>query len=262
MTHELLELQQNALAELTAAENSAAIDEWRVRYLGKKSRLNAVLRGLGSLPIEERKTVGALANQVRTALETALTERNQAVKEAGFSAASTQGAMDITLPGTPPPVGRLHPLTETQRQLSSCPVLFAWNGEEYVFVSDVLGVGGLGYATGPGEYSTPRPWENFLLPQGLLQPRGERFELKISEPMEENAYLDAVRLAVYDLPPGWNMVMDERMGISEPLPTGSALFYRHELSPSAASPASTTAAPARRSSARTSVPSSRLGPVM
>ncbi len=130
--------------------------------------------------------------------------------------------------------GMRHDITETQRQLSSCPVLFAWNGESHVFVSDLLGVGGIGYAVGPGEYTTPRPWENFLFPDGLLQPKGDRYEIKIGEPMEENAYLDAARLAVYDLPPGWRMVMDERMGISEPLPTGEPSFYRRELLPRAA----------------------------
>jgi len=127
--------------------------------------------------------------------------------------------------------GQFHQLTETQRQLSSCPVLFAWNGEEYAFVSDLLGVGGIGYAIGPGEYSTPRPWENFLLPEGLLQEKNGRYELKIAEPMEENAYLDAARLVVYDLPPDWSMVMDERLAIGGPEPTGEARFYRRELLP-------------------------------
>jgi tetratricopeptide (TPR) repeat protein len=130
--------------------------------------------------------------------------------------------------------GELHEITETQRQLSSCPVLFAWNGDEYVFVSDFLGVGGIGYAVGPGEYSTPRPRENFLLPDGLLQAKNKRYELKIAEPMEENAYIDAARLAIYDLPPDWQMLLDERMGISGPEPTGAAHFYRREHSPQSA----------------------------
>jgi hypothetical protein len=130
--------------------------------------------------------------------------------------------------------GQLQQITETQRQLSSCPVLFAWNGEEYAFISDFLGVGGMGYSIGPGEYATPRPWENFLLPEGLLQTKNDRYELKITEPMEENAYIDAVRLTVYDLPPDWQMVMDERMGILGPEPTGEARFYRQELLPASA----------------------------
>lgn len=125
--------------------------------------------------------------------------------------------------------GELHQISETQRQLSSCPVLFAWNGSEYAFVTDFLGVGGMGYAIGPGEYATPRPWENLLLPDGLLRPRQGRYILKLTEPMEEAAYLDAVHLEAWDLPPGWRMVLDERMGIAGPEPTGGARFYRREL---------------------------------
>jgi len=127
--------------------------------------------------------------------------------------------------------GQAHRLVETQRQLSSCPVLFAWDGEHFRFVSDLLGVGGVGYAVGPGEYSTPRPWENFLLPAGLLEPVDGRYRLKIGEPMEEVAYLDAARLVAWDLPPGWGMVLDERMGINDPQPTGKPFFYQYELLP-------------------------------
>ena len=127
--------------------------------------------------------------------------------------------------------GKLHRIAETQRQLSSCPVLFAWNGVKYKFISDLLGVGGIGYAVAPGEYATPRPWEHFLLPAGLPKPRDGRYQIKIGEPMEEVAYLDAARLIAYDLPPGWQMVLDERMGISGPEPTGKPYFYRQERLP-------------------------------
>ncbi len=135
-----------------------------------------------------------------------------------------QSELDLT-------AGKLHTIAETQRQLSSCPVLFAWDGRRFAFVSDLLGVGGLGYATGPGEYAPARPWENLLLPAGLLQPRGGRYVLKLTEPMEEAAYLDSARLVAYDLPPGWDLVLDERMGVEKPAPTGQARFYRHEVLP-------------------------------
>lgn len=130
--------------------------------------------------------------------------------------------------------GRLHAITETQRQLSSCPVLFAWDGERYRFVSDLLGVGGIGFAIGRGEYAEPRPWENFQLPQGLPQPRQGRYALKLTEPMEEAAYLDAARLTLYDLPPGWRLVLDERMSILGPEPSGRPRFYRTEMLPARA----------------------------
>ncbi|MGB5260993.1 MAG: FG-GAP-like repeat-containing protein, partial [Gammaproteobacteria bacterium] len=127
--------------------------------------------------------------------------------------------------------GQIHRISETERQLSSCPVLFAWDGERYTFISDLLGVGGLGYFIEPGVYAPPRPRENFLLPAGLPVPRDGRYTLKIGEPMEEAAYLDAVRLVAYDLPPGWDMVLDERMAINAPEATGEARYYRTELLP-------------------------------
>ncbi|MFK7886473.1 MAG: FG-GAP-like repeat-containing protein [Gammaproteobacteria bacterium] len=131
--------------------------------------------------------------------------------------------------------GELHALTETQRQLSSCPVVFAWNGSEYGFVSDVLGVGGIGFLIEPGRYATPRPWEYFLLPDSALQPNEKgQLSLKITEPMEEIAYLDQARLHVYDLAPGWSMVLDERMATGAPAATGEALFYRQTLLPTRA----------------------------
>ena len=125
----------------------------------------------------------------------------------------------------------LRTITETQRQLSSCPVLFAFDGERFEFVSDLLGVGGLGYLVAPGEYASPRPRESFLLPPGMLQPRAGRYELKLTEPMEEACYLDTARLILLDLPPGWKMTLDERMAILGPQPTGRPIFYRSEVRP-------------------------------
>ena len=123
-----------------------------------------------------------------------------------------------------------HTIVETQRQLSSCPIVFGWDGEQFRFISDILGVGGLGYAVGPGEYAPVRPWENFLLPAGLLQPKDGRYRLTILQPMEEVCYLDAARLVAYDVPPGWEMVLDERMQVNGPAPSGQAVFFaKHAL---------------------------------
>jgi len=122
--------------------------------------------------------------------------------------------------------GKHHIIQETQRQLSSCPVLFAWDGERYRFITDLLGVGGIGYMTAPGEYAPSRPWENLLLPADAIQPRDGQYILKLDEPMEEACYVDAARLIAYDLPPGWNMTVDDRMNIAGPEPTGAPMFYQ------------------------------------
>jgi hypothetical protein len=112
--------------------------------------------------------------------------------------------------------------------------LWVWTGKRFEFVSDLLGVGGLGYFVAPGQYAPPNPKENFLLPHRCLAEQGGRFRLKLTEPMEELTYLDHAQLVAYDLPPGWQMTLDERMGISAPLPTGEPRFYRDVMVPSGA----------------------------
>ena len=124
-----------------------------------------------------------------------------------------------------------HAIEETQRQTSSCPVLFVWDGDRFTFVSDVLGVGGIGFATGRDEFAPPRPWENFLLPPNAIKPRDGRLMMKLTEPMEEACYLDSAKLIAWDLPPGWSMTLDERMATNDPQPTGAPRFYRHEMRP-------------------------------
>ena len=124
--------------------------------------------------------------------------------------------------------GRLHRIGETQRQLSSCPVLFAWDGERFRFVTDVLGVGGIGFFESPGVYSAPYPREDVLLPPGADAPSDGVYRFKLAEPMEEVTYLDRASLVAYDLPPGWRMALDERKAIIGAAPTGTPLFYREE----------------------------------
>ena len=127
--------------------------------------------------------------------------------------------------------GAVRRIDETQRQLSSCPVLFAFDGHRFAFVTDLLGVGGIGTPIAPGVYDPPHPSENVLLPDGMIAARDGRYELKITEPMEEVAYIDSARLVAYDLPPGWQMVLDERKAISAPEATGGPRFYRDERLP-------------------------------
>jgi tetratricopeptide (TPR) repeat protein len=123
--------------------------------------------------------------------------------------------------------GKLHAITETQRQISSCPVLFAWNGSEMRFVSDLLGVGGMGYLLAPGQYAESRPWEYFVLPEGALAPRADgTLSLTLAEPMEESCYLDSIRLRAIDLPDGWDIAPDERLSVGGPAPTGETVAWR------------------------------------
>ncbi len=126
-------------------------------------------------------------------------------------------------------------VTETQRQISSCPVIFLWTGDRHSFITDCLGVGGIGFLVKPGEYAPSRPWERVLFPVDARPvERNGAIEILLGEPMEEACYLDAARLVAYGLPAGWSMTVDERMGIGGPEPTGEPRFYRTEMLPTRA----------------------------
>ncbi len=113
MLKQLEELKLKALQELEDIGNIKELESWRVRYLGKKSELTRVLRSLASLPLEERKTVGAKANEIKASLEDSLEQKRQALHKTQLAASTTREGIDITLPGRPFPVGRLHPITQT-----------------------------------------------------------------------------------------------------------------------------------------------------
>jgi len=117
MIQQLDELKAKALQELGEIRDGKELELWRVRYLGKKSALTSVLRSLATLPVEERKSVGARANQVKTELESGLQEKEQALREAQFISGTQKEILDITLPGRPLPNGRLHPITQTLNEI-------------------------------------------------------------------------------------------------------------------------------------------------
>ena len=72
---QITDLREKALGELAAITLSSELEAWRVRYLGKKSRLTEILRGLAALSIEERKEAGALSNTLKIELESAFNSR-------------------------------------------------------------------------------------------------------------------------------------------------------------------------------------------
>jgi phenylalanyl-tRNA synthetase alpha chain len=118
MSEQVEELKSKALQELGAIDNAKDLEAWRVHYLGKKSPLTQILRGLAALPIEERKAVGAAANRAKTALEERAGQESLALREAQLAAEAGREAVDISLPGRPYPAGHYHPLTQTMDEVS------------------------------------------------------------------------------------------------------------------------------------------------
>jgi phenylalanyl-tRNA synthetase alpha chain len=118
MIERIEELRARAQEEIAAAASSEAVEELRVRYLGRKAELPLMLRAVATLEPEQRGAVGKAANEARRALEQ-LIEARAALLDAGeLDERLRADTVDVTLPGTPPePVGRLHVLTATTREL-------------------------------------------------------------------------------------------------------------------------------------------------
>jgi phenylalanyl-tRNA synthetase alpha chain len=106
-------IKSAALEQLGGIDNDRDLEAWRVQHLGKKSPLTQLLRSLGSLSIEERKAVGAAANKAKVLLEEQVNLKSQVLREARLSSEAAGEVFDISLPGRPVPVGRLHPITQT-----------------------------------------------------------------------------------------------------------------------------------------------------
>ena len=117
METQLQSLREDALASLEAITNMESLNEWRVQYLGRKSSLNQILRSLKELPPDERQKNGALANQIKNLLENKLQEKTGQIEELTLKDSLKQQTLDVTLPGKPIDIGRLHPLTQTIREI-------------------------------------------------------------------------------------------------------------------------------------------------
>ncbi len=115
MREKLEQIKITALGELAAPD--ADIEQIRVRFLGKKGELTAVLRGMGALTAEERPVIGQLANEVRAEIEGAITARMQEQKEKELAARLAAERLDVTMPGTRARMGHQHPLTRVQREI-------------------------------------------------------------------------------------------------------------------------------------------------
>ena len=118
MQEQLNKILEEAKAQLQEAKTHAQTDEIRVRLLGKKGELTAILRGMGKLSPEERRTTGQMANEVRSQIENMLNEKFEQVKAAAKEAQFKKEKIDVTEPGKFPGLGVKHPLTITMDEIS------------------------------------------------------------------------------------------------------------------------------------------------
>ena len=117
MLDKLSEIEKSALESLNTINDQAALEAWRVANVGRSSPLMQVFTELGKLSKEERPTVGAAANRVKVALESAFTEWAEAIKAAALAKSLEEEELDVTLPGRGVHLGRLHPSTQQLRRV-------------------------------------------------------------------------------------------------------------------------------------------------
>ena len=111
MKEQLEQIKAKALADLAAAADMPALDAVRVRVLGKKGELTAVLKQMGKLSAEERPVIGQLANEIRKDIEDTIANKSAEIKKAAQEKRLAEETLDVTMPGTLPQIGYKHPLS-------------------------------------------------------------------------------------------------------------------------------------------------------
>jgi phenylalanyl-tRNA synthetase alpha chain len=113
----LEQLVTSAIADFALATGPAPLEDAKARYLGKEGSLTVLLKGLGKLPPDERKSAGAAINVAKERIESALVTRREALKNAQLEAQLAAEALDITLPGRGMPRGALHPVMKSLERI-------------------------------------------------------------------------------------------------------------------------------------------------
>lgn len=106
----LAELAQKAI---TSADSLQKLEELRINYLGKKGELSLILKEMGKLSAEDRPRIGAVANDIKTEIQTSLTNQQQHLQQAEINRQILTETLDVTMPGVSRPLGKSHPLQST-----------------------------------------------------------------------------------------------------------------------------------------------------
>ncbi|MFU8772840.1 MAG: phenylalanine--tRNA ligase subunit alpha [Anaerolineales bacterium] len=117
MLPQLDQIEKTALSALQNVKDEESLEKWRVVYLGRSSKLMQVFDSLGQMPKEERPAIGRRANQIRQALEAEMINRGETLRQEALKKSLETERLDVSLPGRPIALGRLHPITRTLREI-------------------------------------------------------------------------------------------------------------------------------------------------
>ncbi|MGN1114589.1 MAG: phenylalanine--tRNA ligase subunit alpha [Oscillospiraceae bacterium] len=117
MKDQLISIQERAEKELKEIKDSKLLEDFRVKFLGKKSEITGILKQMGKLSPEERPVIGQLANSVRSDIEKAIAERQAEIKSAMAETKLKAETLDVTLPGKTQKIGKPHPLNAVLKEV-------------------------------------------------------------------------------------------------------------------------------------------------
>ena len=238
-----------ALGDLDSDGDTDAV----VRFSGGRLRLwsneggnrNASLRVRLAARVSNRSAIGTKvelrAGSLRQQLETSASSPAVAPADLIFGLGSRSGAdvvralwpsgilqAEIGAGSAPIPPGSLT-INELDRKPSSCPYLFTWNGERFEFVTDFMGGGEMGAWLAPGIWNHPDPDEYVRVTSRQLQPRNGRYELRVTNELEEALFIDRMQLVAVDHPAGLEVFPNE--GLKSPPRPPLALTPVHDVRP-------------------------------
>ncbi len=117
MKQQLENIESAAMNEVNSSNSIKALEELRIKFLGKKGEVTAILKQMGKLSSEERPVIGQLANKIRQDIESAITSKMSTLKSKEKELQMAAETIDITLPGKKPEAGKLHPLNIVENEI-------------------------------------------------------------------------------------------------------------------------------------------------
>jgi tetratricopeptide (TPR) repeat protein len=199
---------------------------------GEPSRTNA--DGIGTMVTAEAKD--HRTSILKATLSAGLGQSNQPLV-LGLGKHTQPDVVRLLWPDNVPqaefnvPVGQVFRLDQVNRKTTSCPLLFAWNGERFGFITDFLGASSMGEQQPEGGCRPPRPEESVKIEVAQMVPRDGYYVLKVAEAMNEVVYLDRLQLIVLDHPEGVRVYPDERFASTAPPVTQDLFGFRQEIFP-------------------------------
>ncbi|MBQ1511448.1 MAG: phenylalanine--tRNA ligase subunit alpha, partial [Selenomonadaceae bacterium] len=131
MREKIEKLKQDAAKAIREkVANLGELNDIRVKYLGKKGELTAILRGMSQLSAEDRPKIGKIVNEARAQLEALIQEKNEQLKARELADKLSSERIDVTLPGRQRPLGHLHPLTLTLNRIKEIFLNMGFSVEE------------------------------------------------------------------------------------------------------------------------------------